>query len=95
MTLAQILTIIVLAIWPILFAASFWFFRLPERQLEALARFAPMAAGVMENNKTLSDDAQLQLALVFVTEAFAAEHLPRLPDNIVRAAIIAALPHHQ
>lgn len=92
MTLAQWITTLILALWPMLFAASFWFFRIPERQRNALAQFAPIAAKLMQKkDSALSDEARLQLALVFVTEAFQASHLPHYPDKIVKAAIEAEL----
>jgi hypothetical protein len=91
MTLAQILTTIILAVWPLLFAASFWFFRIPERQSSALAQFALIAAKGMQKDTTLSYEARLQLAIAFVAEAFEAAHLPRYSAKIVQAAIEADL----
>ena len=91
MTLAQWVTTFILALWPMLFAASFWFFRIPERQRNALAQFAPIAAKLMQKkDASLSYDARLQLALAFVAEAFQASHLPHYPDKIVKATVGAA-----
>ncbi len=92
MTLAQWITTFILALWPMLFAASFWFFRIPERQRNALAQFAPIAARLMQKKDTaLSYDARLQLATAFVAEALQASHLPQYSDKIVKAAIEAEL----
>lgn len=91
MTLAQWITTLILALWPMLFAASFWFFRIPERRQGALAQFAPIAAKLMQKDTSLSYDARLQLAAAFVAEAFQASHLSQYSDKIVKAAIEAEL----
>jgi hypothetical protein len=92
MTLAQWITTLILAFWPMLFAASFWFFRIPERQRDALKQFAPIAARLMQKKDGgLNDDTRLQLAIAFVAEAFQASHLPHYPEKIVKAAIEAEL----
>lgn len=90
MTLAMWISTVILALWPLLFAGSFWFFELPKRQRQALAQFVPMAArGV--RNQPISHEAKVQLGVVFVVKAFRAARLPHYPDELVRAAIEAEL----
>jgi hypothetical protein len=93
MTVVQLFSLVIFAIWPIELAAAFWFFELPKRQRAALAQFAPIAAKLMMKQKdsTLSYEARLQLATAFVAEAFKASHLPHYSVQIVQAAIEAAL----
>jgi hypothetical protein len=91
MTLAQWISTFILMFWPILFAASFWFFELPKRQRQALAQFAPIAAKQMKKRDSISYDANMQLALNFVAKAFKASKLPHYSEDIVRAAIESEL----
>lgn len=92
MNLTQIISILVFASWPIIFVVSSHIARRPERQHQILAQFAPIAVQQVEQQSyELSGSAKKQLAFAFLAKAFKAAHLPPLPEEIVDAAIEAAV----
>lgn len=90
MTLAQIFTIIILAAYPFLFAAMFWFFKIGELQRQTLLQFAPLAVRSVKD-KPLSREAKIELATALLAEAFKSSHLPPCSRLIIRQVIEAEL----
>lgn len=91
MTLVQLISIIVFALIPPLTAASFWFVGIPQRQRQALEQFVPIAVKLYKQKDTLSHDAKVHLASVWVTDAFRASWLPHYSAKIIEGAIEAEL----
>lgn len=91
MTLVQLISIIVFALLPFLTAAAFWFTGIPQRQRQALEQFVPIAAKNVKHNDTLTHEAKINVATIFVTKAFRASALPHYSIEIIRAAIEAEL----
>lgn len=75
MTLAQLFTIIILAVYPFLFAATFWFFRIGEQQRQVILHFVPIAIKSVKD-KQLSKEAKIELAVAFLTEVYKSGSLP-------------------
>lgn len=88
MTLAQWISIAILAIYPILFPAWSYFFRMPEMQRETLKLYAPIAAKMIDEGKIETD---MHLAVAFVAKSFWKHRLWPLPEEQVMAAIRAEL----
>jgi hypothetical protein len=88
MALAQWISIIILAVYPVIFPAASYFFRVPEMQRETLKFYAPIAAKMIDKSKI---DADIHLAVAFVAKSFWKHRLWPLPEEQVIAAIRAEL----
>jgi hypothetical protein len=86
MTLAQLFTVIILAVYPFLFAATFWFFRVGEQQRQVMLSFVPIAVRSVKD-KPLAKEAQIELAVAFLVEVYKSGSLP-LPSQQLLKRII-------
>jgi hypothetical protein len=84
----QWITIALLAAYPALFPAFSYFFRMPEMQRETLKFYAPVAAKMIDKSKI---EADMHLAVAFVSKSFWVHRLWPLPNSQVEAAIRAEL----
>lgn len=92
MSLSQIISVLVVALWPVIFVVCSQIAKRAERQQQVLAQFAPIAVQQVEQQQSdIGGLAKKQLARATLAKAFKAFHLAPLPDEIVDAAIDAAV----
>jgi len=92
MTLAQWISLIIIAILPAIWALAAILVRIPEDQRTCLALYAPMAVmQVEQQHRDQHNEAKKALATAIIARAFKATLLP-LPDaDLVESAIEAAV----
>lgn len=86
MTLAQIFTTILLALYPFLFAATFWYFRVGEMQRQVILQFVPLAVRSV-SARPISKEARIELAVAFMADIYRSSRLPMYSKHMMRKII--------